>query len=50
MLGFFVPITAGEMMAVSEPFLEQQMHPTVIISAYKQAMEDMVQIMKDKCR
>ncbi len=41
---------AGEMMAVAEPFLEQQMHPTVIISAYKQAMEDMVQIMKDKCR
>ncbi|XP_072038107.1 T-complex protein 1 subunit gamma-like [Amphiura filiformis] len=44
-----VIILAGEMMAVAEPFLEQQMHPTVIISAYKQAMEDMVQMMKEKC-
>ena len=41
---------AGEMMSVAEPFLQQSMHPTLIISAYKQAMEDMLQIMKDKCR
>ncbi|XP_071486135.1 T-complex protein 1 subunit gamma-like [Diadema antillarum] len=44
-----VIILAGEMMSVAEPFLEQKMHPTLIISAYKQAMEDMLQIMKDKC-
>nr|XP_054756038.1 T-complex protein 1 subunit gamma-like [Lytechinus pictus] len=44
-----VIILAGEMMSVSEPFLEQNMHPTLIISAYKQAMEDMLQIMKDRC-
>lgn len=43
-----VIILAGEMMSVAEPFLEQQMHPTLIISAYQQAMEDMLAIMKEK--
>ncbi len=33
---------AGEMLSVAEQFLEQQMHPTVIISAYRQALEDML--------
>ncbi|XP_022105850.1 T-complex protein 1 subunit gamma-like [Acanthaster planci] len=42
-----VIILAGEMMAVSETFLEQEMHPTVIIGAYRQAMDDMLEIMKD---
>lgn len=42
--------SAGEMMSVAEPFLEQQMHPTLIISAYQQAMEDMLAIMKEKFR
>eukprot|EP00057_Strongylocentrotus_purpuratus_P029840 XP_780013.2 PREDICTED: T-complex protein 1 subunit gamma [Strongylocentrotus purpuratus] len=44
-----VIILAGEMMSVAEPFLQQGMHPTLIINAYKEAMEDMLQIMKDKC-
>ncbi|XP_077989637.1 T-complex protein 1 subunit gamma-like [Glandiceps talaboti] len=42
-----VIILAGEFMSVSQPFLEQQMHPTVIISAYKQALEDLVDITRD---
>lgn len=43
-------ISAGEMMSVSETFLEQQMHPTVIIVAYRQALEDMLKIMKEEIR
>uniref|UniRef100_A0A667Y8E9 T-complex protein 1 subunit gamma n=1 Tax=Myripristis murdjan TaxID=586833 RepID=A0A667Y8E9_9TELE len=42
-----VIILAGEMLSVAEQFLEQQMHPTVIISAYRQALEDMLETLKD---
>ncbi|XP_033115347.1 T-complex protein 1 subunit gamma-like [Anneissia japonica] len=45
-----VIILAGEMMAVAEPFLTQNMHPTLIIDAYKHAMEDMLKIMKDQAK
>ncbi|XP_031441760.1 T-complex protein 1 subunit gamma-like [Clupea harengus] len=41
-----VIILAGEMLAVAEQFV-QQMHPTVIISAYRQALEDMLNTLKD---
>ena len=37
-------------MSVAETFLEQQMHPTVIIGAYRQALEDMLKIMKEEIR
>ncbi|XP_054286470.1 T-complex protein 1 subunit gamma-like [Macrosteles quadrilineatus] len=43
-----VIVLAGEMLGVAEQFLEQNMHPTVIIKAYRQALEDMVEILKDK--
>lgn len=39
--------TAGEMLSVAEQFLEQQMHPTVIISAYRQALDDMLNTLKE---
>lgn len=42
-----VIILAGELLAVSEQFLEQQMHPTVIISAYRKALDDMVTVLKE---
>uniref|UniRef100_A0A672KLR5 T-complex protein 1 subunit gamma n=1 Tax=Sinocyclocheilus grahami TaxID=75366 RepID=A0A672KLR5_SINGR len=42
-----VIILAGEMLSVAEQFLEQQMHPTVVISAYRQALDDMLNILKD---
>ncbi|MBN3273481.1 TCPG protein, partial [Polyodon spathula] len=42
-----VIILAGEMLAVAEQFLEQQMHPTVVICAYRQALDDMIGILKD---
>ncbi|XP_013408960.1 T-complex protein 1 subunit gamma-like [Lingula anatina] len=43
-----VIILAGEMLAVAEPFLLQEMHPTIIISAFRQALEDMVEILREK--
>lgn len=43
-------LLAGEMLSVAEVFLEQQMHPTVIISAYRQALDDIVKITKEKIR
>lgn len=38
-----VIILAGEMMSVCEPFLESKMHPTTIVAAYVQALEDLVE-------
>lgn len=43
-------VLAGEMLAVGEQFLEEQMHPTVIIGAYRQALEDMITVLEDKIR
>ncbi|XP_043277828.1 T-complex protein 1 subunit gamma [Venturia canescens] len=43
-----VIVLAGEILASAEPFLEQGMHPTVIIRAYRQALEDMVEVLNDK--
>ncbi|XP_072405051.1 T-complex protein 1 subunit gamma [Chiloscyllium punctatum] len=42
-----VIILAGEMMSVAEQYLEQQMHPSVIIGAYHQALEDMLTTLKE---
>lgn len=43
-----VIVLAGEILATAEPFLEQKMHPTVIIRAYRQALEDMITILNEK--
>lgn len=43
-----VIVLAGEMLATAELYLEQNMHPTVIIRAYRQALEDMITILKDQ--
>ena len=45
-----VIVLTGEMLAVAEPFLAQQMHPTVIIKAYRRALEDLVHILEDNIR
>ena len=50
MIYFLICYAAGEMMSVAEPFLEQNMHPTVIIKAYRQAMDDLVEILRDMIR
>lgn len=45
--GLFLPI-ASEILSSAEPFLEQQMHPTVIIRAFRQALDDILTICKDE--
>jgi len=47
---YILSFTAGEVLNVSEQFLVQNMHPTVIIGAYRQALEDMQSILKDQIR
>ncbi|XP_078063024.1 T-complex protein 1 subunit gamma [Mustelus asterias] len=42
-----VIILAGEMLSVAEQYLEQQMHPSVIIGAYHQALDDMLTVLKE---
>jgi T-complex protein 1 subunit gamma len=42
-----VIILAGELLKVAEPFLVENMHPTVIIAAYRQALEDAVEMMRN---
>lgn len=43
-----VIVLAGEMLGVAEPFLTQQIHPTVIIRAYREALEDMVNVLQNE--
>lgn len=43
-----VIVLAGETLAVAEQFLQQQMHPTVVISAYRQALEEACKLLKEK--
>ncbi|KAG8222191.1 hypothetical protein J437_LFUL001283, partial [Ladona fulva] len=42
-----VIVLAGEMLGVAEQFLQEQIHPTVIIRAYRQALEDMVSVLQE---
>nr|XP_022902315.1 T-complex protein 1 subunit gamma [Onthophagus taurus] len=41
-----VTVLAGEMLVAAEQFLEQQMHPTIIIRQYRQALEDMIKLLE----
>merc|ERR550519_3322977 len=43
-----VVILAGEVLSVAKPFLDDKMHPTVIIGAYRQALDDMLVILKEQ--
>jgi T-complex protein 1 subunit gamma len=40
-----VVILAGEMLAIAEPFLEKQIHPTVIIRGFFKALEDLMELL-----
>merc|ERR1712038_81068 len=42
-----VIVLAAEMLGVSHQFLEEKIHPTVIIQAYRQALEDAAVILAD---
>jgi T-complex protein 1 subunit gamma len=43
-----VIVLAAEVLAVSHKFLEEHIHPTVIIDAYRKALEDAVTILREK--
>ncbi|KAI6647219.1 T-complex protein 1 subunit gamma-like [Oopsacas minuta] len=43
-----VIVLAGEVMTLAEPFLQKGIHPTVIISGYRQALEDLVTALRDR--
>lgn len=42
-----VIILAGEVLAAVEGFLERDIHPTVIVSAYFKALEDLVKMIDE---
>lgn len=42
-----VIVLAAEVLGVSHQFLEEKMHPTVIIQAYRQALEDAATMLRD---
>jgi len=42
-----VIVLTGEMMAAGEQFLAEQMHPTVIIGAYRRALEDIIDVLEN---
>jgi len=41
-----VAILAGEVLALAEPWLEKNIHPQIIISAYKRALDDALEVME----
>lgn len=41
---------AGEVLSVAEPFLEQKIHPTIIIQAFRMALEDIIAACRDQLR
>lgn len=41
-----VIVLAGEMLSSAEQFLDQQIHPTVIIRQYRQALEDIITLLE----
>lgn len=43
-----VIILVGEILCVAQQFLEQEMHPTVVIRAYRKALEDMITLLEGK--
>lgn len=42
-----VIVLAGEMLTVAEPFLQQQIHPTVIIRHFREALEHIIELLDD---
>ncbi len=43
-------IVCVQVMACAEPFLEQNIHPTIIIQGYRMALEDIIVWCKEKFR
>ena len=45
---YFSLYLAGELLAQTEQYLQQGLHATVVIRAYRKALEDCIEIMKNK--
>ena len=45
-MAMLVSHAAGELLHVAEPFLEKNLHPTVIVRGYARALEDAVKIVE----
>ena len=43
-----VVILAGEMLSVASQFIEDKVHPTIVIAAYRKALDDVLEILKDQ--
>ncbi|VDK56248.1 unnamed protein product, partial [Gongylonema pulchrum] len=43
-----VIVLAGEVMSQAEQFLDQNIHPTIVIQAYRMALEDMIGFAEEK--
>ena len=43
-----VVILAGEVMSVAAQFIEDKIHPTLVIAAYRKALDDMLEVLKDQ--
>jgi len=43
-----VVILAGEVLSVASQFIEDKIHPTLIIAAYRKALDDMLEILKEQ--
>ncbi len=41
-------VLAGEVLSAAEPLLEQKMHPTIIIQAFRMALEDIIAFCRDR--
>lgn len=42
-----VIVLAGEILTVAEPFLQQQIHPTVIIRQFREALEYIIELLEN---
>lgn len=43
-----VVILAGEVLSVASQFIEDKIHPTLIILGYRKALDDMLEILKEQ--
>jgi len=43
-----VVILAGEVLSVAKQFIEDKIHPTIVIAAYRQALDDMLEALKNE--
>eukprot|EP01134_Creolimax_fragrantissima_P007649 CFRG7649T1 len=42
-----VIIMTGEMLSIAQPFLSRKLHPSIIVSAYSKALDDMIKFLEE---